>query len=323
MRVIEVSRFGEPDVLAVKTVPDAVAGAGQAVIAVSVVPVLFLDTQLRTGWGAEYFGVTPPYVPGAGVAGRVSSVGSGVDPGWMGRLVVADAAEGGGYVEQAAVPAEALIAVPVGMDLPEAAALLHDGRTAMRLADVVKIRPGEDVLVTAAAGGLGVLLTQIARAVGARVIAAARGEAKLGLARELGADVVLDYSDSDWEDRVRDATGGRGVDVVLDGAGGRIGETAFRLVADGGRMSAHGAPSGGFAAPDPAVAERRGVTVTGIGQVQASPADRKRLTEQSLSEAAAGVLKPVIGQAFPLERAAEAHATIERRDTLGKTLLLV
>jgi NADPH:quinone reductase len=321
MRVIQATQFGGPEVLVPSETPDPVAGPGEVVVDVVVAPTLFVETQIRRGQAREWFPVEPPYVPGAGVAGRVRSIGDGVDAGWVVRRVVADT-RAGGYAERVAVPANTLIAVPDGLGLREAAAVLHDGRTAMRLAAVAEIRPGEWVLVTAAGGGLGALLVQLAQAEGAHLIGAARGKQKLDLAVELGAEVVVDYSESGWTERVLDATGGAGVDVVFDGAGGEIGLAAFGVTAAGGRFSAHGAPSGGFTPIDRAEAERRGITLSGIEDVQLSPEDGKRFAEQALAEAAAGRIRPVIGQTFPLERAADAHAAIEARDVIGKTLLL-
>jgi len=121
---------------------------------------------------------------------------------------------------------------------------------------------------------------------------------------------------------VRKVIGDAGFDVVFDGVGGTVGAAAFGLTAPGGRFSAHGAPSGGFADIDAQAAQALGVTVRGIEQVQFAPAESKRLAERALSEAAAGRLRPVIGQTFPLERAAEAHAAMEARVVLGTTLLL-
>jgi NADPH2:quinone reductase len=321
MREVRATRFGEPDVLATAEVPEPVAGPGEVVVGVFVAPVLMLEAQIRGGWG-EYFGVEPPYVPGNGVAGGVVSVGRGVDPGWVGRRVVART-EGGGYAERAVVPAEGLVPVPDGLGLLEAAALLHDGPTALGLVEGVGMRPGEWALVLAAGGGMGTLLVQLARAAGARVVGAARGEGKLGLVRELGAEVAVDYSEAGWPGRVREATGGAGPDVVFDGVGGRIGEEAFGITSRGGRFSAHGAASGDFADVDPQDAERRGVRVVGIERVQFAPADARRLAGQAMSEAAAGRLRPVVGQTFPLDRAADAHAAMEARGVVGKTLLLV
>ncbi|WP_224365909.1 zinc-binding dehydrogenase [Hyalangium versicolor] len=323
MRVIQVSQFGGPEVLVPTEAPDPVAGAGQAVVGVSVADILFVETQIRSGWGAEYFHMKPPYVPGFGVGGQVLAVGEGVDPGWIGRRVIADTGRRGGYAEKAVVAAEALIAVPQGLGLPEAAALMHDGTTAMALAHAARIQPHQWVLVVAAAGGLGALLVQLAHQAGARVIGAARGKRKLSLVRELGADAVVDYSEPDWVEQVRKATGGHGADVVFDGAGGQLGRAAFEVAARGAWFSAHGAPSGGFARIDPKEAEQRGVTLRGIQDVQMKGAEKQRWVEKALSEAAAGRLRPIIGQSFPLERAADAHAALEARQVLGKALLVI
>jgi NADPH:quinone reductase len=322
MRRVQATHFGDPDVLVAGEAPDPIAGPGEVVVDVSVAPTLYVETQIRRGWGREWFPVEPPYVPGAGVAGRVMAVGAHVNPSWMGRRVVADTGDGG-YAERVVVPAETLIGVPDRLGLREAAAVLHDGRTALRLAEIVDIRPGEWVLVVGAGGGLGALLVQLAHAAGAHVIAAARGEQKLDLAVELGADVVVDYSEPDWVKRVRDATDGAGVDVVFDGAGGEVGRAAFGVTGAGGRFSAHGAPSGGFATIDPSEAASRGIAMSGIDDVRLAPRDAKRMAERALSEAAAGRITPVIGQTFPLEQAADAHAAIESRDVIGKTLLLI
>jgi NADPH2:quinone reductase len=322
MRQVVATQFGEPDVLTTVDAPDPVAGPGEAVVDVSVAPTLFVETQIRRGWGRDWFPVEPPYVPGAGVAGHVQSTGEGVAPGWVGRRVVADTREGG-YAERVAVPAETLITVPDVLGLDEAAAVLHDGRTALRLTDLVGIRRGEWVLVVAAAGGLGCLLVQLAHTSGAHVIAAARGKQKLDLVLELGADVVVDYSDAGWPRHVLEATAGAGANVVFDGAGGELGRAAFDVTAPGARFSAHGAPSGDFVTVDRSEGERRGITMFGIEDVRLGPVEAQREAERAVSEAAAGRIKPVIGQTFPLERAADAHAAIEARDVMGKTLLLI
>jgi len=325
MRVIEATQFGGPEVLVPVDAPDAVAGPGDVVVDVAVADTLFLDTQIRRGWGREHFSVQPPYVPGNGVAGIVRGVGEGVDPDWVGQRVVAHTGERGGhdgYVEQTVVRANALVPVPDALDLRDAAAVMHDGPTALGLVDNAAIRPREWVLVLAAGGGLGTLLVRLVHAAGGRVIGAARGRRKLDLVRRLGGDVVVDYSEPDWPERVRDATGGTGPDVVFDGVGGELGRAAFDITARGGRFSAHGVPSGGFTAIDPLEAERRRVTVRGIEQVQFAPADLKGMTERALSEAAAGRIAPIIGQTFPLEKAADAHTAIEAREVLGKTLLV-
>jgi NADPH:quinone reductase len=323
MLVVEADRFGGPEVLAARQVPDPIAGPGQVVVAAWAADVLFVDTLIRSGLGVDYFPIRPPYVPGNGVAGTVISARDGVDPAWVGRAVAAHTGEGGGsggYAEQAVVAVGDLIPVPDGLAVPEAAALLHDGATAMGLIELTGVKHGEWVLVTAAAGGMGVLLVQLARAAGGRVIGAARGQRKLDAVRDAGAEAVVDYSEPGWPGRVRELTAGHGADVVLDGAGGRLGGAAFEVTADGGRFSAHGVSDGGFAGIDPAQARRRGVMVQPIPQHK--PAEFRRLAAGALAEAAAGRITPVIGQTFPLARAADAHRAIEARKTIAKTLLL-
>ncbi|WP_326598363.1 zinc-binding dehydrogenase [Streptomyces sp. NBC_01803] len=323
MREIRVTEFGGPEVLVPVAVPDPEPGEGQVVVGVSVVDTIFVETQIRSGHARTWFPVQPPYVPGGGVAGHVTRVGTGVDPAWIGRAVITRAVVNGSYAEQVVAAADGLVAVPEGLGLPEAAALAHDGTTAMMLFGPAGVTAGQWVLITAAGGGMGLLLTQLAHAAGARVIGAARGARKLALIRELGAEVVVDYTEPGWTDEVRKVTGGAGVDVLWDGAGGEIGRAAFEVAADGARVSAHGAPSSSFAAIDPAEAARRNITLTGIAELQVSPADAVGRTVEAVEAAAAGRMRPHISRTFPLERAADAHAAIENRDITGKALLLV
>lgn len=321
MLQVQAVRFGGPDVLVSRQVPDPAAAPGQVVVRTSAADVLFVDTAIRAGRAADFFPIRPPYVPGNGIAGRVTSLGDGVDPGWLGRAVVAHTGGpggSGGYVEQAAVDVGELIPVPDGLGLPEAAALLHDGSTAVGLLDRTGVQPGERVLVTAAAGGMGVLLVQLALAAGGQVIGAAGGERKLAAVRKAGGEAV-DYSEPGWAGRVLELTGGQRVDVVFDGAGGELGATSFGIIAGGGRFSAHGMSDGGFARLDPAEAGRRGVTVTGIGEY--APAVFRRRAATALAAAAAGRIRPFIGQEYPLAGAADAHAALESRTAVAKTLL--
>lgn len=238
MQVAVVTRFDAPEVLVTSEAPDPIAGAGEVVIDVAVADVLWVETMIRQGGGGEYFDVTPPYVPGNGVAGRVRAVGDGVDPGWIGREVVAHTDDRGGYAEQVVVRADGLSAVPDEVSLREAAALLHDRPTALALFEGTRVGSGERVLVVGASGGLGIVSVQLARARGALVVAVARDERKLARIRELGADAVIDSEAPDWVEQVRAALGGEGADVILDNVGGRVGEAAFAVVAPGGRFSA-------------------------------------------------------------------------------------
>ncbi|MEU7599796.1 zinc-binding dehydrogenase [Streptomyces sp. NPDC040724] len=322
MRATQAIGFGGPEVLVPTEVPEPVAGPGQVLIAVAAVDTVFVETQVRSGWGRQYFQVTPPYLPGGGIAGTVRATGEGVDPAWKGRRVVAGI-DGGGYAELALAPAEGLAVVPDGVSLTDAAALVHDGVTAARLLESTALRSGEQVLILGASGGMGTVLVQLAKAAGARVVGVARGEQKTALVRELGADAVVDAARPDWVDRAREVLGGAGADVVLDGVGGEVGLAAFPLVRTGGRFSAHGAPTGGFAPVAPADAEARGVRLLGIADVQLTTPERAALAARALRAAAEGTLRPVIGATFPLERAAAAHAAIESRELVGKIVITV
>ncbi|GAB3858092.1 zinc-binding dehydrogenase [Dactylosporangium cerinum] len=331
MKAIEVTRFGGPEVLEPRAVPDPVPGEGEVLVDVEAADTLWLETLVRSGGGGAYFPVTLPYRPGVGIAGTVPAGTKS-----RRRVVARLGHAGGGYATRVAVPEAALVDVPDGVDARTAVAVLHDGVTALALMDVVKVVAGDRVLVTAAAGGMGALLVQAAKAAGATVVAAARGAAKLDALRGLGApgplgslgslgslgpDVVVDYGVADWTDTVWEAVGG--VDVVLDGAGGDYGRAAFDLVVEGGRFSAHGTPAGGFATVDPEVARSRGITATGIGSVQLDPDRFRAYLVRALRDVAEGRFTPLIGQTFPLERAADAHAAIESRTAIGKTVLTV
>ncbi|MFD6952189.1 NADPH:quinone reductase [Nocardiopsis sp. TSRI0078] len=334
MRAVVVDGFGGPEVLAAREVPEPEAGPGRVLVEVEASNVMYLDTLVRSGWGREYFPVAPPYVPGAGVAGRVSALGSGVDPDWADAVVVTDTghtdtAEGratlpvGGYAERVAVPESALVRVPEGVDPRTALALLHDGPTALALERAAGFVPGGTVLVTAAAGGAGSLAAQLARTAGARVVAAARGEAKLALARELGAHEAVDYSLPGWEGRVRELTGGTGVDVALDGAGGSLGDATFGAVADGGRFIGYGSAGGRFSEVDAEEAARRGVEVLGLFDLEVEDGDGgKDALRRMLEMLRRDRITPHVGPALPLEQAGRAHAALEERSVLGKVLLV-
>jgi NADPH2:quinone reductase len=314
VRAVRVHEFGGPEVLVAEEVPEPVAAAGQVVVGMDAADVIFLDTLLRGGWGQEFFPRHPPYIPGVGGAGQVLSVGADVDPAWLGRRVVARGDEG--YAERIAYSAEEIVAVPDGLSSAEAAALVNDGVTALSLVRRADIRKDEWVLIAAATGGAGSLLVQLARDAGARVVAAARGERKLALARELGAEVVVDYSADGWQQSVPR------VGLAFDGAGGALGRAAFETVAEGGRFVTYGT-SDGFADIDPELAARRQVQVTNaLGDGPPDTATANELLAEALTLTVQGRIRPVIGATYPLERASEAHRSLEARTTLGKSLLI-
>jgi NADPH2:quinone reductase len=316
MRAIVVDAFGGPEVLRAVDVPSPVAGAGQALVDVTYANITFVETQVRAGRSPN-----PAMLPslpatlGNGVGGIVGTVGDGVDPSWVGARVVSTTGGAGAYAEQVAVDASNLIAVPDELALADAVALLADGRTAVALTRAAAPAADETVLVNAAAGGVGTLLVQLCRNAGSLVVAAAGGERKLALARNLGAKVTVDYTRAGWDGTVPP------LDLAFDGVGGDVAHSLFDRVRRGGRMFVFGMASGAFAPVTDEEAAQHGVTVHRGAPI--TPAQMTELSQAALAEAAAGRLRPVIGQTFPLERAADAHAAIESRATVGKTLLVV
>jgi len=325
MRAIEVRRFGPPDVLQVADLADPAPGPEQVLVAAAACDVLFVDTMIRSGAGAGYFPVRPPYVPGNGVGGEVVAVGESVSADWLGRKVAAHTGGPGGtggYAQLAVADVEHAVVLPGDVDLLAATAVLHDGTTALRVLEITGPRPGEWVLVLGAAGGMGILLVQLLTARGANVIGAARGPAKLSAVAAAGAAAAVDYGRPDWTAAVLEATDGTRPAVVLDGVGGALGSAAFDLVADGGRFSAHGSPSGSLAGIDADAARRRRVRVSTIRDLQYGAGDRSRLMKDVLGQLAQGRIRPLIAQTFSLAEAAKAHEAIAARRTVAKTLLL-
>ena len=311
MRAVVIRKFGPPEVLEPADAEEVYAGPDDVVIDVEFANITFVETQVRAG-RPPHPSMLPalPAILGNGVGGTVSGTG---------RRVVASLNGTGGYAERAASPASRLIDVPDALAMRDAVALLADGRTALALAARADLRGGETVLIEAAGGGVGTLLVQIARNAGARVVALAGHPRKLALARDLGADLTVDYRHDGWERQVRDATGQ--VDVVFDGVGGEIGLAAFGLLGAGGRFCPFGMASGSFTAVTPEHAAAWRISLR--SGAAASPEELALLARTALAEGAAGRLRPVVGQEFELAEAAAAHAAIEARETIGKTLLTV
>ncbi|HEX4344524.1 MAG TPA: zinc-binding dehydrogenase [Solirubrobacteraceae bacterium] len=316
MRAAVLRAFGPPQNLVTETLADPAAGPGEVRVQVELVSVTFVETQLRAG-RPPHPAMTPelPAILGNGVGGVVVETGDGADPALAGRRVVTTTGGRGGYATQAVVSQELPIAIPDGLELADAVALLADGRTALSLFEAAAVQPGETVLVEAAAGGVGSLLVQLAVAGGAHVVAVAGGTRKLELARGLGARRAVDYGRPGW------AAEAGPVDVVFDGVGGAIARAAFDLITRGGRMLSFGMASGGAAGIDAATAAAAGVTL--LRPASLTPQRQRALSERALALAAQGDLRPVVGQWHALDRAADAHAAIEARTTIGKTLLVV
>lgn len=319
MRAIRHHEFGAADVLQLEQLPDPEPAPGQLRIRVEAAGVHLLDTSIRAG---ESFGAMDPpslpMVPGREVAGVVDAVGHGVDATLLGTRVVAHLGpSSGGYAELALVAADRAHVVPDGLDAAIAVAAIGTGRTAAGILRLAALAADDVVVVTSAAGGLGVLLLQAAHRLGARTIALAGGPAKLEIARAHGADVLVDYRNGGWDTALRER--GERPTVVLDGVGGAAGRAAYGLLVAGGRLVRYGWSSGEQNAYDDP--QRRVVDVLGSVML-AVPGGIAALEAEALTAAADGTRVPWVGSTFPLERAAEAHAALEQRATTGKVVLL-
>jgi NADPH2:quinone reductase len=304
MHAIRLHEFGPAGNLRYEDVPDPEPGPGQVRIAVGAAGVHLIDTAIRSG---RQMGPMPlptlPDIPGREVAGRVDAVGEGVDDGWVGRRVVAHLGPASrGYAELAVREVEHLHELPDGLPDEVAVAMIGTGRTAMAILDVARIEPGDVVLVTAAAGGLGALLTQAARQAGARVIGAA------GPGKPVTADVVVDYTVPGWSEGLDEVT------VVLDGVGGAAGRAAFERLARGGRHIVYGWSAGEMTPITTGDIVARSLTVS---SALVRPGDLRALEERSLASG----LTPLV-TTFPLAEAAAAHAALEERQTVGKVVLV-
>ena len=247
----------------------------------------------------------------------MARVGPGVDSELIGRRVLTSLGGSGGYAERAVADTGGLIDLPDQLKMKDAVALLADGRTAMLLVRAAPDSGGRDRAGRSGGWRRGSLLVQFACSTGARVVGPVGSQQKLDCARKLGASLVVNYADAAWADQLRREVGQ--VDVVFDGVGGTIGVAAFQLLCPGGRFSAFGMASGSFAPVSEEDAVARDVSLIRGGR--STPGELRDLAQLALTEAVAGRLQPVIGQSYPLERAADAHAAIEGRATIGKTLL--
>ncbi|MCE7004099.1 zinc-binding dehydrogenase [Kibdelosporangium philippinense] len=324
-RAIRQYEFGPAEVLRFEEVPAPVPDRGQVRVRVAVSGVHLVDTSIRSGEGGGPFGLPQlPMTPGREVAGVVDAVGAQVDQAWLGKRVVAHLGQAsGGYAELAVARVESLHELPVGVDFAEAVAMIGTGRTTLAVLESAGVTADDVVLVPAAAGGMGALLVQAAKNVGAFVVALAGGSRKVELVRGLGADVVLDYRVADWPSRVRAALGGREVSVYFDGVGGAPGRAAFELLGVGGRVVMYGYSSGEPLELSAGDLWARSLSATAaIGpRMLRRPGGLRDLESAALAALAAKELVPLT-QSFPLADAAAAHRALETRGTVGKVVLV-
>lgn len=324
MKKIIVNEFGGPEKLTLHDVAVPSAGDGQIVIKVEASGVNFSDSMQRRN---QYvFPVSLPYLPGFEVAGIVTELGKGVENISVGDRVVAMLPSGGGYAEYAVTPSYLAAVLPPTISAQESLALQVQGLTAyLMLKDGAKLQAGQTVLVQAAAGGVGTLLVQIAKQMGAsKVIATASTAEKLAVAKSLGADELINYTEANWVQKVKDATGGKGADVILDATGGEILRNSLNCLAPFGKLISFGNPTGGSTSIEAYTLVNNNQILQGFGL--ASYFEKPDLMQEAyqylFSQAATGKLKVHIGQTFPLKDAAEAHRQMESRKTTGKIVLI-
>jgi NADPH2:quinone reductase len=321
MRAIRIHETGGVENIRVDDVPVPVPGAGEVRLRVEAAGLNFIDTYKRSG----LYPVTLPHTLGQEAAGIVTAVGPGVTDLRAGDRV-ASAAVNGAYADEAIVGAGQAVRIPDGVGGCEAAAVMLQGMTAHYLAcDTFPLKAGDSALVHAGAGGVGLLLIQIARQRGARVLATVGTEEKARLAREAGADEVSIYTRGNFAEAARAFTSGRGMDVVYDGVGRETFEGSLNSLRPRGMLVSFGNASGAVPAFAPLLLSQKGslfFTRPTLAHYTATPAELRARAGDLFSWMAAGSLVVRIGATFPLASAAEAHRALEGRATTGKVLLL-
>jgi NADPH2:quinone reductase len=321
MRAIRVHRTGGPEVLGVEEVPTPRPDSGQVLVRIEAAGVNFIDVYMRTGaYGAEL-----PMTPGSEGAGVIEAVGEGVNEFVVGQRV-AWAAVPGSYATHVVAPADKLVAVPEGVTTRNAAAAMLQGMTAHYLARTIfPLKAGHTCLVHAAAGGVGLLLVQMAKRAGARVFGTVSTEEKAKTAREAGLDEAVFYTREPFDEVVRARTGGRGVDVVYDAVGATTFEKSLLCLRPRGMMVLYGQSSGRVGPLDLQVLNARGSLFVTRPKLADYSATRAELVERAgdvLGSIARGELRVRIDRAVPLEQAAQAHRALEGRETSGKVVLV-
>ncbi len=321
MKAIQVKHPGGPEVLELVELPVPKPKANEAVVKIAASGVNYIDVNLRSG----AYKAPLPFIAGQEGCGTVTAVGENVKSckagdrvAWSGVL--------GSYAEYVAAPAEALVPVPANVSERDAAASMLQGMTAHYLCyDTYPLKPGDTALVHAAAGGVGLLLVQMAHQRGARVIGTVSSEDKAKLAREAGADEVILYTQTDFEAETKRLTGGKGVDVVYDSVGKATFDKSMNVLRPRGMLVHYGSSSGPVPPVDPNVLASKGSLFLARTTLAHFTATREELLARAgavFAMIASGKLKLRIAHTYPLTEAQQAHRDLEGRKTTGKLLLL-
>ncbi|MGH9883507.1 MAG: quinone oxidoreductase family protein [Pyrinomonadaceae bacterium] len=321
MRAIQVSKTGGPEVLTLVDLPVPEPKPNEALVQIKAAGVNFIDTYIREG----RYPAQLPFVLGQEAAGVVKSVGPAVNEFKVGDCVAYVGVQGS-YAEYAAVPAERLVHVPDALDLNQAAAAMLQGMTAHYLShSTYPLKRGETALVHAAAGGVGLLLVQMAKKLGARVIGTAGSDEKAAVAREAGADEVIIYTKDDFETETRRLTEGQGVHVVYDGVGKSTFDKDLNVLRPRGYLVLFGGASGAVPPFDLIKLSQKGslfITRPTLAHYTANRAELEWRSSEVMRMIVRGDLKLRIHATYPLEKAQEAHRDLEGRKTTGKVLLI-
>jgi NADPH2:quinone reductase len=321
MKAIQVKQTGGPEVMELVELPVPVPKANEVAVKLAASGVNFIDVYHREG----RYKVPLPFTPGQEGAGTVTAVGADVTSVKVGDRV-AWCHLLGAYAEYSVVVADRLVPIPAGVTDQQAAAAMLQGMTAHYLAyDTYPLKRGDTVLVHAAAGGVGLLLTQMAHNIGARVIATVSTDEKAKLAREAGADEIIFYTKSDFEAETKQLTGGKGVDVVYDSVGKTTFEKGLNILRPRGMMVLYGGSSGAAPAIDPIILTQKGslyLTRPSLGNYIATREDLVARSSAVFGMITSGKLKLRIAHTYPLSEAQQAHRDLEGRKTTGKLLLI-
>jgi NADPH2:quinone reductase len=317
MKAIRIHEFGSAENLRVDEIEKPTASADEVLIKTVAAGINYADTMLRQN---KYLFTPPlPFTLGFEVAGTVEAIGANVQNLKVGQRVLATV-RGGGYAEYAVADWRTIVPIPSDLEFGKATALLVQGLTALGL--LADLKSGQTILIHAAAGGVGSLLVQLAKHKGAKVLGTASTAEKLEKIAGLGADVGINYSESDWTDQVLAATDGKGADLIIEMVGGEIGKQNFKCLATGGTMLVYGAASGEDFQISALSLLGRMQAVKGYNLNLETRGNMAAFTKELISNIAENRLQVIVNE-FPLERAKEAHDALEGRRTMGKVVLTV
>jgi NADPH2:quinone reductase len=316
MKAIRIHEFGGAENLRLDEIDTPTPGADEVLIKTAAAGINYADTMLRQN--KYLFSPSLPFTLGFEVAGTIEALGANVQNLMVGQRILATL-RGGGYAEYAVADWRTIVPIPESLDFGKATALLVQGLTALGL--LADLKAGQTILIHAAAGGVGSLLVQLAKHKGAKVLGTASTTEKLEKVAALGADVTINYTESDWTDEVLQATSGKGADLIIEMVGGEIGKQNFKCLATGGMMTVYGAASGEDFQISALSLLGRMQTVKGYNLNLETRENMTVFTKELMSHIQENRLEVIVNE-FPLAQAQAAHDALEGRKTMGKVVLI-